>query len=480
MAQIGLNITVTGLSGFLIIRWVRPTAPLAEVGRSDAFTFPYDDVYTIPDLQPVVYTVQLWRSDDGVALDQLIKDWSIDASKETRTSIVTYQYLTGRGETEGTIGEGDYWADPIANDDTLIDERLDGFTKDQLIVHEAGYGNRLNADYDLYAGGGIVLLNGKTFDDGVAWFITAALSEVVTTPSNQGGGAMFDDVEVIAEDIDFYTDNDNNLYNKLVIVEGAASVLTVTFQDLTLIPDNTHVTFQTHGGSQNYLRLQFDSGDTVRFLNQLVNYINLARCEKISLYFKDGVCRVIDYDGNAIRRGMIAQDYDATRHTDTGAFLYADEATGELDKDDYPALYEFVDQLSGDAVCALGVGVGQWSYDSGGGVYPNKRKYGIDTVAETFRVPHLEGVTAKNASTPGVYQADSVGALDLEIRSGTGGDKTNQLNNGGGGVVNCGISGMDGFGSWLPNDVAGTEQLIRSLNSENRVKSYLQKPFVYL
>lgn len=475
MAQIGLNITATGLSGFLIIRWVRPSAPLAEVGRSDVFPFPYDDVYTITDLAPVVYTVQLWRSDDGVVLDQLIKDWSIDASKETRTTIVTYQYLVGR-DSSGTSPD---WYDPAPGSDTLNDARLDGFTKDQLLVHEAGFGNKLDSEYDLNPGGGIILTGGKQFDEGVAWFITAASTEQVTI-TESSGAAMFADVVVVSEDRDLYVDANDNLYNKLVLIEAASPVLTINVPDLTLIPDDTHVTFQTHGGSQNYFVLQFDSDDSVRFFNQLVNIIYLARCEKLSLYFKDGVCRVIDYDGNAIRRGSVSQDYDATRHTDTGAFLYADEAIGELDKADYPALYEFVDQLSGDAVCALGTGVGQWSYDSGGGVYPNKRKYGIDTVAETFRVPHLEGVTAKNASTPGVYEADKVGDLEIEVRSGTGGDKTNTLNNGGGSVINCGFSGMDSFGAWFNNKVTGTSVLLRSLNSENKVKSYLQKPFIYL
>jgi hypothetical protein len=476
MAQIGLNITVTSLTGFLIIRWVKPSSPLAEVGRSDAFTFPYDDVYTIPDLAPVVYTVQMWRSDDGIALDQLIKDWSIDASKQSELSVRGYQYLTGRGETEGTPGDGSYWADPTDTDVNLVDERLDGFTKDQLQVHEAGFGNKLDAEYDLLAGGGITLLGGKTFDEGVAWFITVFEATETTIPADAGGSQRYAGVEVIAEDVEF----DEVLRNKLIIADFAATVGTITFPDLTLIPTGTHATFNTHRGSQNYLKLQFDAGDTVRFNNEDVNIIYLARCESLSIYFDDGVCYVTEYSGNAIRRGMVAPDYDATRDADRGNFIYADESIGELDREDYPALYEFIDQLSGDAVCPLGTGVGQWSYDSGGGVYPNKRKYGIDTVAETFRVPHLSGVTAKMSSTPGVYEADVVGPVDFEIRSGLGGDKTNVLNNGGGIVINCGLSGMDSFGTWFNNTVSGSPVIIRSTNAETRVKSYSQKPFIYL
>jgi len=139
MARIGLNITVTGLSGSLIIQWSKASTPLVEAGRSAALSFPYDAVYTINGLNRVVYIVRLYRSDDGVALTQLIKDWSIDASMVNVAILRTYQYKTGRGTTEGTIGNGDYWIDPTAGNISLIDERLDGITQDEMIVHEAGF-----------------------------------------------------------------------------------------------------------------------------------------------------------------------------------------------------------------------------------------------------------------------------------------------------------------------------------------------------
>jgi len=76
MARIGLNIYVAGYTGELLIVWKEtvpgdPTPP--ETGRSDAFAFPYDAVYTINNISPVTHVVELWRSDDGVTLDELIK-----------------------------------------------------------------------------------------------------------------------------------------------------------------------------------------------------------------------------------------------------------------------------------------------------------------------------------------------------------------------------------------------------------------------
>lgn len=476
MAQIGINIVITGLTGKLIIRWKKPPSP-AEVGRNanpSTITFPVDQIYVIPNLAPVVYTVELWRSDDGIALDQLIKAWSIDASTSSEATITNFQYKVGRGFTNVTEGTGpQVWADPENEDVALTDERLNGFTKDQLMVHQAGYGNLLDSEYNLLAGGGIELLDGKTFDQDVAWFITVAETVAVPLPGDPSTAAMFAGVEVVTANRDFFVSSEDNLYNKLVIANWAGSVGTITFPDLSLIPDDTHITFNTHGGSQKYLKLQFDAGDTVRFLNQLVNVIYVAKCQKISLYFHSGVCYVLDEPTNSLRRGTVLSDYDATRDADTGAFINADEATGVLSNTDYPGLYAFAAQLAGDAVCALGIGVGQWSYDSGGGVFPNKRKYGIEVGTLTFRVPHLSGVTAKHGNTPGVYEADAVGAHSLTYDYKQGKSDDNESGVTGEYLRKAGAAGGSNYGntSITYNIQTGVE---------NKVKAYLQKPFIYL
>ena len=82
-----------------------------------------------------------------------------------------FQYKVGRGNSGGTPGNGDYWEDPEINDTELIDERLNGATKDKLSVREAGYGDKLNEEYNLRSGGGIILLGSKTFNNNTGWFI---------------------------------------------------------------------------------------------------------------------------------------------------------------------------------------------------------------------------------------------------------------------------------------------------------------------
>lgn len=477
-----MNINVSGYTGQLLIVWREtvagnPTPP--ETGRSSALAFPYDNVYSIDNIKPVVHVVELWRSADGTTLTELIKSWNIDASLYNSIRFVEYQYLVGRGSSGGTLGT-DYWEDPAAGDIELVDERLDGATKDDLTIHEAGYGRKRQDEYDLRAGGGITLNYGKQFDDGVSWFISyytveQASATVVTS-------AFYTDVEVVTADRDLYVDSTDNLYNKLVIVNGAGSTVQIDFPDLALIPNDTRVTFNTHRGSQNYLILQLDAGDSVYFNGVARNVIYLAKGEELSLYFKDGACYVTSYYGNAKIRGSVHADMDSSRHTDTGAFLLADESTGELDADDYPGLYEFIENLPASHAVALGTGSGQWGQsvtvntgkNNEAVTYPNKCKYGIDTVARTFRVPHLKNLSRRFVNTgenPGRYQHDAVGKFEPStVTVPKGRSYTGPPNN-------------TRFANGDPNypenkDITGMK--IDTGNSETTVKNFGETPFIVL
>jgi hypothetical protein len=490
MAKIGTNISVSGYTGKLLIVWREvipgdPTPP--ETGRSDAFDFPYDDIYVITNINPVVHLLELWRSDDGVQLHELIKRWEIDASLYNEISSVTYQYKVDRGETEGTPGDGTFWADPVDLDTELVDERLNGATKNQLVVHKAGYGNLLNSEYELRTDSeGIILSDGARFDTEVPWFITH--SRIATASSGSAGPAisnttLFSGIEVVIANQDF-DDAIKSLLNKLVICNKAGAVLTITFPDFGLIPNNTHVTFNTHNGSQNYTTLQFDTGDSVLFLNQNKNVIYLAPGETISIYWHGGVAHIYQYSGRALYRGSVWADMDSARHTNTKAYLLADESTGELNLSDYPGLSEFIQDLPVGHSVPLGTLSTQWSYENlSDNTFPNKSKWGIDLGTGKFRVPHLKDLVRRFVSTsqnPGYFEKDVVGPISLEVHNGQGGNSANPLN--GGNTGNTGFAGMDNFGSWLANGASGSELWIRTAGgaTQNKVRTYGEKPFIIL
>lgn len=484
MARIGLNINVSGYTGQLLIVWREtiagnPTPP--ETGRSAALAFPYDAVYSIDNVNPVVHLVELWRSADGTTLTELIKQWNIDASVYNAIRFVEYQYKVDRGWNNTNQSTGtEAWADPVNLDTELTDERLVNATKDDMTVHMAGYGRLLHDEYDLKSGGGIILNYGKTFDTDVAWFIsyyTVETANVTVTTTS-----LYTSVEVVTASRDLYVDASDNLYNKLVVINSANPVVAIAFPDLALIPNHTKLTFNNHRGSQNYLKLQLDSGDSVYFNNAAINVIYLAKGEEISFYVMDGVCYVTSYYGNAKIRGSVHADMDSSRHTDTGAFLLADESTGELDADDYPALYEFIENLPSSHAVPLGTSSGQWSFsqtlnagkNNEATTYPNKSKYGIDTVARTFRVPHLKNLSRRFVNTgenPGRYQHDYVGKFEpvtVTVPKGwsyTGGPNNTRFGNGDPGHAEN-------------KDVTGIK--VDTGNIETTMKNFGETPYIVL
>jgi hypothetical protein len=423
MAMIPLKIKISGYTGKLLIQWFEESAPLAQVGISDDFDFPYDDTYNIADIRPVVHIVKMWRSDDGVSLDELIDSWQVDAARSEQPQFLKCEYKVDRGSTEGTEGEGDYWIDPENLDTELIDERLAAAEQSELVVHEAGYGDLHEDEYELRDGGGIVLLNGKTFDSDVRWTIKWFKIITVTESPDQSNASEFTSVVVVTADRDAYVDANDNLYNKFVVCNKAGSVLTITFDDLSTIPNDTKIFFGTHQGAQKYVKLQFDTGDNISWFGQSKNVVYIPKCEIVGIYFYDGAVYFIKAPERGLLRGSVVADYDNTRHTDTGAYILADESTGELAKADYPGLYEFIENLPSGSKKTLGTGVGQWgesaTINAGkineAAYYPNKCYWGIDTVAEIFRVPHLKNMGRRFVNTgenPGRYQHDQVGKFE--------------------------------------------------------------------
>lgn len=466
MAKIGLNILATGFTGKLLIRWLEASAPLAEVGRSAAFDFPYDDVYTINDLNPVVHIVQLWQSDDGVALTQLIKQWEIDATLYNEISSVTYQYVVDRGWDNTTpVSTGsEVWADPVNIDTELVDERLDGATKDELYVVEAGYGPKTNAEYNLRSGGGIVLLNGKTFDTDVAWFIT--YNRIITQQANNTGVTTQEiaDVVVLTANSNFYTDANDNHYNKLMIANGSGTTLTETFPAFSGIPNGTRAAYNTHRGTQNYLILQFGVGDTIYLNGSLRNVIYLAKGEEIKLRWQGGVGYVESYTGNDKIRGQIIGDTQVR----TGAFLLCNESTGVLNGSDYPGIYEWLQSLPPGVT----VSHAAWALE--------KSRWALDTIAGTFRVPHLADLHRRFRSTteaPGTFQDGAMPEHDHFVFSAPGaGTPTYPLRQfSTGGNLGYTIEGTINVPSIYKTGKAGTAGL-----TENRVKNFKEIPLVIL
>lgn len=416
MAQIGINISFAGYTGSLIIVWKEaiqnnPNPP--ETGRSDAIAFDVDEVYNIININPVVHLIEFWRSSDDVTLDELLRTWSVDASRTADAPIVAqYDYVVDRGYTNETpVDTGDeVWADPVLDATQIIDERLNGYTKDEIRFEQRGGIKYREDEYDLVTGGGVELLGGFTFGDaGQTYSVT--VYKTVPQPGVSASSSDYNDVLVITANGTL----DNTYYKKLVVANKAGSgLLTVTFPDLALIA-NSKIKFQTHGGNQSFLVLQLDSGDTIKFLGENKNKIVLGKGEEIELLFKDNVGYVMHYEGDARRVGARLMDDIQRLNT-----LKADGT--EYNQADYPRLMDFINALPAAQIKSYS----DWSIsttpnyvvDQDGGaeytkaIFPNKGFFAVDNVNSKFKVPDMKNMFIRSLKT-----FDSVDASDTERTS---------------------------------------------------------------
>jgi hypothetical protein len=462
MAFIGLNITITGYAGDLLLVWKKNSNVLAEVGRSAALPFPVDQVYTIPDLAPVVYLVEFWRTDDGVTLNEFIKSWEIDASKGGIFSEERYTYVVGRGQSSATPGAA--WADPADAALQLLDERLAGATHANAYVESRGTGKYRSDEITFLEDGGIeyYIPSSSIFSTGDTFFITV-LNKTDLQPDTTSG-TEYNEFKELKDDVDNTIDFDATFYKKLCYANFSGTVGTIVFPTLALIPD-TKVRFDTHQGTQNYLKLQFAGSETVKFQGHNKNVIYLAKGEEIELIFSGSVCRVF-YNGNAKIRGSVHADF--VDKSDMGSYILANESVGVLTAADYPGLYEIVeDKLEFGAAVTLAA----WATD--------KTRWGIDTGSQTFRVPHLANMSRRFRETseaPGTYQADMVGPHSHKI---WGQDNTAPPSGGGSPeVANVENAPAD---DTTPTAPAYTYRLSGvGSGTETRVKSFKEIPLIVL
>lgn len=384
MATIGLNISISGYTGKLVIVWKEAATPLAEAGsnRTSTLTFPVDQVFVIPNLKPVTYIAEFWQSVDGDALSSFIKSWDIDASKDAQFGETTFEYVVDRGHNNtAPISTGSLvWADPADGAGGLRDERLIG---ESYRVESRGTGRYRTDEITDYAGGGFDFADGITkFSSGDTVFVTVLnKSALSVTPS----AADYDDINLVAANATF----DNTYYRKINAANGSATILTTTFPALALVP-NTKARFSTYTGSQRYWKLQLNGTETIKFLGTDRNVIYLAKDEEIEIQWKNNVAYVTHYKG---WYDQVAQRILADNKTMINCLLA--DAT-EYNIADYPRLIaelkseQIVTYTAYDQTIAVTVAGGSpITY------FKNRGKFAVDNTAGKFKVPDMRNFSLR-------------------------------------------------------------------------------------
>jgi hypothetical protein len=458
MAKIYHKFNFTGVSApYVIAVLTEHSAPLAEVDRQ-VFTV-FDNADTFDNLNPVMHRIRYYESSDGTTLGNLLVGASIDATiyNEPGIEIITFEVDAGRGAPH---------YDPVATSDTYSNPNLDGATYSLFVE---GLGLVDPSYYDDITGGGFQWNTGRTWAGGEKGQIIKFLS-VSTTPVSIVSKPFTDIVEF---DADFTFGATH--YNKFFRTDYAGTAGKVTFPAHATVTNLVKVKFSTHGGNQNYLTLKFDGSETVKFFNQDVNEIHLAKGEEIELSWKDGLCFIIDYKGNYALRGDVLASNSMKSF---GPFLHAHIDTGVLDKADYPGLYDFVLNLPVGQACDLA----DWNTSAtvnGKTKFPNRSRYGIDTLAEQFRVPHLANL--------GIRYLKASGSTDTErVNDVAGGYQDDMYLAHVHSVYPPDSNDQAGFGKTTTGNSAGEGTGITPYNTassggtETRMENYAQIPLIYL
>jgi hypothetical protein len=468
MAKIYVKYAFSDPSPYIILVCTEHSAPLAEISRVVLASGAYDGATTFTDLNPVMHRVRAYRSSDGTTLGTVITGASIDATiyNEPGVEIITFEVGAGRGAPH---------YDPAPGTKIYSNPTMDG---NQFSVFQEGYGvlNQDDAvinlkDYEPYTGGGFEFTTDKEFAEGERYTIHNFL--VVSVAAAQVIAKPFQDFTLINADFTFGVAD----YNQFFLCDFAGSVGTVTFPAHASVANFTRAKFSTHGGSQNYLVLQFNGSETVKYFNQNVNVIYLAKGTSIELMWKGGVCYVTDPDLNYLWRGKMISSYD---NLPNRPFEYAHFDTGVKDRADYPAIYAYIESLP----VGVAVTLSAWNNTAsvnGKTKYINRARWGIDTISETFRFPapqnlavrYLKGDVSTDTERvndiPGGYQDDMYLAHDHDYKR----PRTDTI----GTQYEANRMRSDNSRGLWTGDTVQTEE---SGGEETRMENFGQIPLIYL
>lgn len=390
---------------YLIVRWMRFSTPLSEEDRqSYAAPHPERSLTVVTDFAEM-YTFQFWQSSDGVALDTLLLSMEIDCSV-WGSDVIVYEYVVDRGNSGGTMGNGDYWLDPTNGTNSVTDERLIGTS---FHVEQRGVGKLRTDEYTKDAiNGGWSLDNGMLFDPDDTYFAVVIKSAIVQQPvGSQTTGDYLSVIEVATND-----DFDNTMYRALVDITSPSGTIVFSIPAIASIP-NTKVLISTHRMGGTYCTIAFSGADTCKFLGLNKSKITLGKGEVIELLFTGSLALVLRYEGDYRRLGSL--------HFGRGLEINTLVLDGSLyNIADYPRLYDdFINLLPATQIKTMAT----WGTSQLFGTdteYPNKGFFAVDIGAGQFRVPDFRNRSIRGLKLdvsadptrftdyPGGYQHDDV------------------------------------------------------------------------
>jgi hypothetical protein len=485
-----------GETGYVIAVPRKTTAPLSDVvctinGVTNQTRIAYPSPHSqesilFEQLEQVWYFIKFYRSSDGVTLDAELLTLAGNAKSGAAYPINRYEYIVNRGFNNVNQSTGiEVWSDPVENTIQLRDERLKGKF---YWIEERSTGSLLTTEITdrSDAGGGFDLsVPDKVFNDAVPYIATVVdRTDLADSSSSSGGSAgEVDGVVILAEDTSFDTSSHNG---KLLYADSSEDIITLSFPNLSLI-GNCFFKISTHGGSQRYLILQLDAGDTIKFLRQDMNALYLGQAETMTIVIISNVMYVLPgYEGAYRNVGQrVWGDRLELNTIVRDGTRYAVALQPRLVQWANAGLLDIVSeaqwastQLAPNGVDTIAPYKHKFTLEGDFIRVPDDRDFIIGALKNTDNVTSdSEYVTQK----AGGYQAakTSMKGVKIGLRDGSGGSST-------GTISNTGLSGQDSYAAWVTE--GGTQAHIRFNNAadgfvgvdETREKKYGMIPLLII
>jgi hypothetical protein len=306
--------------------------------------------------------------------------------------------------------------DPVAGDTEYNNTDLVEAT---LQITQRGIGPRSFIDeIEPISTGGFRLLNGETFQAADKWFVL--VSKIIVQAPIVISKSIFSAIAVIPSN----TTLSSTHFNKLLIANGSATILRLTFPDFASIPDGTVFGFNTQRGDQRYLELVFPTGTYSYILGEQKEKVWLGKCEEIAFYKNGSELIILWADGDIRRVGEIVKG-------DISPVNGLQETGGWKNIADYPRFfYWFVNKIPNGQLAA--------KTDIDASVDTEMAKFSIDSVGEKFWMPDTGGYFERNTdpdsnvdtdrgsnNTPGTKQNDEFKSHGHGIKTSASGASTN-------------------------------------------------------
>lgn len=418
-----------------------------------------ESVMVLTDIDPTMYLVTAYRSSDGVSLDeQLDIQLAVDASTGAQFAVDKFEYVVNRGfnNTSPIPTGSEVWNDPVSGQNQLRDERL--LNKDYWVV-ERGTSLLLTSEYTDRSdeGGGFdFTADGKNFEDGGVYFVIVKNRVDVLSTGPGSGGSDYNDIVPMPGDLTF---DQATMTSKTIVstYAGSNKVIILSIPNLSILSD-TKFRIQAHGGTQRYIAVQLDVGDSVMVRGASLNVFYVAIGELVEVVVKNNVMHIISPMTGYEKLGqrIWGEIVDSVTLRRDGV---------QYQQDDVPRLMQFVSLLTNTVTEA------QWATSAldpktGETIYPWKGFFAVDNLAGTIRVPDDRGKTIRALKTDtgdsdrhtqgaGGYQhhRTSMKSVKVGIRNGVGGSST-------GSISGTGFSGQDSYSNWITEN-GSTESHIR-------------------